>query len=93
MSEKVPFEQIEWIDAESDVSWENMEEVRKWSVKDFIATEVGWIIIENKKFVVITSQIGSDGTIGNRTKIPKKWIISRRKLKLEKPCRKRKSGS
>lgn len=94
MNEKVPLEQVDWIDAESECSWENTDDVKKWSEKDFIVTEVGWVIHENVKMIVITSQVGSDGSIGNRTKIPKKWIVGRKKLKFAKEykCR-RKSES
>jgi hypothetical protein len=78
---KYPLVMIEWYDAESEVTWEDPKAVAEWSKKDFIATEVGFLIHEDKNHIVLTSQIGSDGTIGNRTRIPKPWLKSRKKIK------------
>ena len=80
---KYPLELIEWYDAESEVSWGDPKEVLEWCKKSFIATEVGFIFYEDKNFIVMVSQIGSDGTIGNRTRIPKPWIKSRKKIKAD----------
>lgn len=80
---KYPLELIEWYDAESEVSWCDEDELMKFAKKDFISTEVGFVVYETKDRIVMVSQIGNDGTMGNRTRIPKPWIKSRRKLKDE----------
>lgn len=77
---KYPLEVIEWYDAESDASWSSPQEAEDWAKKDFVAFEVGFVFFEDKDHIAVTSQIGSDGTIGNRTRIPKPWIKRRRKL-------------
>lgn len=77
---KYPLELIEWYDAESEITWGDPADVRKWCKKHFIATEVGFVFYEDKDFLVMVSQIGNDGTIGNRTRIPKPWLKSRRKV-------------
>lgn len=83
-NKKYPLELIEWYDAESDVSWADPKDALEWSKKEFTATEVGFVFYEDKEKIVMTSQIGSDGTIGNRTRIPKPWLKSRKKIKEDK---------
>lgn len=77
---KYKLEIIEWYDAQADCSWAEEEDIDKWMKEDFIAIEVGWVIRETKNMLIITNCIGNDGSIGNRTKIPKVWIKSRKKL-------------
>ena len=79
---KYILEEIEWIDAESDNGWEEPHDVMKWCNEDTVISEVGWIFYEDKKILVIVSQLQYDGTLGNRTKIPQSLIVSRRKLKV-----------
>jgi hypothetical protein len=90
---KYCLELIEWLDAESDNGWEEPHRVIDWCKKDTVINEVGWIFYEDEKVLVIVSQLEYDGTLGNRTKIPKPWILSRRKLKVEKVCERSKSES
>lgn len=78
MIKKYKFVVLEWLDAESDQTWANEDEVSEWSKEDCIIHEKGWLVTKNKKYLVITNQITYDGMIGNRTKIPVKWI---RKIK------------
>lgn len=75
---KAPLSLITWIDAESDSDWEDSGKVKMWVEEDFIVYEVGWIVAESKKYIVICSQIAKDNDFGNRTKIPKKWILERK---------------
>ena len=69
---------IEWYDASAKADWADMTDVMEWSKEDFIVREVGWIIYESKNWIIISSQLADDNFVGNRTKIPKKWIISRK---------------
>jgi len=73
---------IEWYDAEADCSWAEEKDIDKWMKEDFLAIEVGWVIRETKDIICMCSSIGNDGTIGNRTKIPKPWIKSRKEIGL-----------
>ena len=75
-----PLYLITWKDAESDCKWQDMDEIKKWAEKDYVVRDIGWIIHENKKHIVICSQIGDEGGFGNKTKIPIGWVISRKKL-------------
>lgn len=73
---------IEWYDAQADCSWCEEQDIDKWMKDDFIAIEVGWIIRETKTHIVMCSSFGNDGSIGNRTKIIKPWIINRKSIKV-----------
>ena len=84
---KYSLEMLEWYDAESDVSWSDPNEVLKWSKKDFLVVEVGFVVYEDQDHIVLASQIGSDGTIGNRTRIPRPWLKSRKRIKADEPKR------
>jgi hypothetical protein len=75
---------VEWADAESHDDWQESEDVGKWiKEKNFICREVGWVLEDNKDMLVLTSQIGDGDLIGNRTKIPKPWIRSKKVLKIQ----------
>jgi len=77
---------LEWLDAESSMTWETESEVAKWLGQDCTIHELGWIVSENKTYLIISNQITYDGDIGNRTKIKKSWIRKKEyvSLKLEK---------
>ena len=74
---------VEWVDAQSDPAWGELVDIEKWANESYIVNEVGWLISETKKHIVMCSEIGSDGSMGNRTKIPNTWVISRKVLKLK----------
>jgi len=71
---------VEWIDAEADCTWSDMKDVDLWSKKLFKCREVGWVLEDNKEMLVLTSQLGDENLIGNRSKIPKPWLLSKKKL-------------
>ena len=76
---------IEWCDAEADCTWSDMKDVVEWGKKGaFICREVGWIIEDNDDMILLTSQLGDENLIGNRSKIPKPWIMSRKTLRWAK---------
>lgn len=77
---KYPLELIEWYDAESETAWESPSVVKKWGRKSYLVIEVGFIVAETKEHIIIANQISANGDIGNRTRIPKPWFKSRRKL-------------
>ena len=81
---------VDWIDTESEITWAEMRDVMDWSKKVFKCKEVGWIIEDSKDMLVLTSQLGDENLIGNRTKIPKPWIISKQVLSWTKPKSKKK---
>lgn len=75
---KYRLEIVEWIDAQSECEW--AVSIDDFNKSDLVITDVGFIVYEDRKSVVICSQISSDGDFGNRTKIPKPWIKSRRRI-------------
>ena len=80
-----PLYLIHWVDALSDIGWADKEKVMNWgSVDDFVISEVGWLIKETDKYLIITSQCSEDGDFGNRTRIPKGWVKHKKKLTIRK---------
>jgi hypothetical protein len=65
---------VEWLDAESDNTWGEVEEVEKWAQDDCTIYDIGWLVSVTKRYIVITNQLTYDGVFGNRTKIPRDWI-------------------
>jgi len=78
---------ITWIDAQSGAEWEEPDKVIKWNKDLYEVFEIGWEICSDKDYVTICSQIGNDGSLGNKTKIPIRWIKSKKVLN-EKPLQK-----
>jgi len=76
--------QLEWVDAESDSTWDTKDKITVWADKDCVIYEIGWLVAETKKYIVISNQITYDGDIGNRTKIPRKWIRKREVVTVRK---------
>ena len=72
---------ITWKDAQSDADWGEEVKVKEWATQDYLVSEIGWEIFSNKEYTIICSQIGNDGSLGNRTKIPKKWVVKKVCLK------------
>ena len=81
---KLTLEMVEWYDAESEADWVDQVEMDKWCDGMAMATDVGWIYEENNETLVIVSSFFGDGTFGNRTKIPKGMIKSRKQLCIRK---------
>jgi len=78
--ERYPLLLIQWKDAESDPAWASQDDMKKWIKEDCVCNEIGWVVGENKKYYIISNQILCDGTIGNRTKIPKNWVKKIKKI-------------
>ena len=78
---KFPLVFITWVDAESANGWSSQSEVKAWAAKDAEVKDIGWIVERNKKQLVLCSQIG-DSDLGNRTKIPLRWIRSIKKVRV-----------
>lgn len=55
MIDEQPVELIQWYDAQVDDSWDTVEKVMKWGDTSLIVTEVGWVIKETKKMLIIAS--------------------------------------
>lgn len=79
-STKFPLMFVVWKDAESDSEWGDARSVSRWAEKDALVYDIGWKVFENKKYMVICSQVGPDGDYGNRTKIPQGWILRKQKI-------------
>jgi len=76
---------IQWHDAHGSCEWAEKDEVDKYSKERTIVTELGWIVAEDDDVLVMTSQIASDSGYGNRTRVPKDMIISRKQLNIKMP--------
>lgn len=73
---------IRWVDACSDCNgWKDSDEALKWANgTQYIVETFGWILKENKEYILIAQQRG-DWTIENQTyqyanlmRIPKPWV-------------------
>ena len=78
---------LEWIDAASpadDISWWSEKEIIDWSAKfDSHIKSVGWIIQENKKFIILASEYDqANDCYAHPLRVPKPWI--RRRVDLTK---------
>ena len=80
---KFPLYLIAWKDAQSDNNWERFRRIKIWGKKYCFVYDIGWIIKENKKHLILCSQIGEDNDFGNRTKIPIKLIVKRQRIKFK----------
>lgn len=73
---------IEWHDAFADSRWMSKNEVDNWKKGEFIVAEVGWIMEETNKQIILASRYNpaDNGDIaqwGSLQKIPKPWIRKR----------------
>jgi hypothetical protein len=78
-----PFYWVEWVDPMSDTAWEEREKVEDWAKKQCLIIELGFVIYEDRKQIVLCNQFASDGEFGNRTKIPKVNIKKKQKLRVQ----------
>jgi len=80
-----PLIYIEWVDAATNSGWFTHEETREWINKDnWLVRQVGWILEENEKHIILAGRIEIDDTslLGQLCKIPKPWIVRRKIIKL-----------
>lgn len=80
---KHPLVYVEWIDAESDPEWGDAKSIEEWAEKECVIYDIGWMIARTKKYIVITNQFTHDSGFGNRTKIPRAWIKTIKKITLK----------
>jgi len=82
---------LQWADATSptDNTWRELEEAKRWAKDDdFWIEQVGWVLEENDKFILLASHksITKSGIqieqFGLLQKIPKTWIRKRKTIKL-----------
>ena len=82
---------IEWADATSPIdTWWTGEQALKWAEEEnYWVCQVGWIIEETPKYLVISSQKehtvtanDTDLRYAHILKIPKTWLRKRKEIKL-----------
>lgn len=78
---------IEWEDAQHDGRWMYKDEALTWAKKQtWIVSEVGWIMKEDKKEIILFSRrthpADSEEQFGQWERIPKTWIRKRKVLKI-----------
>jgi len=70
---------IEWHDAFGSHQWQTNGEIENWKKGEFIIREVGWVIEETKKQIILAGRNnvadnGDPEQWGSLQKIPKTWI-------------------
>lgn len=79
-----PLVYVEWVDASSNSGWFTYDQAEKWIEQpNWLVKQVGWIIRETKRHLILAGRLEVDDCelIGQLQKIPKTWIIKRKKLK------------
>ena len=69
---------VTWEDCMSNASWFfDKESVLEWAHKEneCICYDVGFLIVQNDREIILASRLGSNGHMGLVTRIPKKWVI------------------
>lgn len=79
MDKKFKLVYLEWNDAfEAPDTWMTIKRVEEWGKnEDWIVEEIGWILEENKKYILIANRRTKDGMYSSVMKIPKTWILKR----------------
>lgn len=80
---KYPLYVVSWKDAVSESSWEDPEKVKQWAEKDYIVQNIGWVVCQTKKYLVVCSEVTEDMDFGNKTKIPIGWIVNKQLISVE----------
>ena len=74
---------ITWVDAESWGSWHDDNDIKMRIDSETYWIEMsGWILFEDKKFIILSTKRSRDGLWGNIYKIPKAWVIKKKVIKL-----------
>ena len=73
--------EIYWIDAHRKDGWWNQKEINEWELNAGNVKQLGYVLKEDKEWLVIASAIGEDKTYLCTHRIPKGMIIKRRNLK------------
>ena len=74
---KDKFVKVIWHDACSRAAWQDLREIKDWidNDKGYLCENVGWVIDENKDFIVVCARkTDFDKTYGLCEKLPKKMI-------------------
>ena len=88
--DKYPLVYLKWIDATSEASWENLEDINN---DDFYVYNLGWIIKKTKKYTTICSEITQDGMFGLKTRVHNSWIKEIQEVKICPKKKKPKSST
>jgi len=80
---------IEWCDAIYNARWFHEDEVKQWAENsDFTIKEVGWVIEETDKYIVLgcgkkEADENTDVQYLGVHKIPKGWVKKRKIIKIK----------
>jgi len=72
---------VEWEDIVSDSSWMDDKEIEK--LEPVVCRSVGWLLKKTKKLVFLGASVTNDGSVGDRTTIPKNVIRSIKEIPYE----------
>jgi len=79
---------IEWTDAISSTqTWRTKGEILDWAKDvDYLVKQIGWVIEENDKYLILSSQMNTEGFLepqfAHTIMIPTTWIRKRKTIKL-----------
>lgn len=73
---------IRWADTESWTNWHDDDEViERIKSENYWVDMAGWILYEDKRFIIIATKHSRGGYWSNVYKIPTTWIGKRRIIK------------
>mgnify|MGYP001560157964 CR=1 FL=1 len=77
---------FEWVDAHGNTGWFSENELEKWAKDDWYCNDVGFLVKEEKGFLVLAQRhepmghANGEEQWGGLHRIPKTWIRNRRIL-------------
>jgi hypothetical protein len=75
---------VKWVDAKSRDDWHSREEAIADSLIDHIVISCGWILCEDKNYIVLLQSDSHDGKVAGWISVPKKWILEKQIYNIEK---------
>ena len=73
--------ELHWVDAHRKDGWRSDKEIEEWNEGDGYVRQVGFLLKEDKKWIIIAGGLGEDKTNLCVHRIPKGMIIKRRNLR------------
>ena len=65
--------EVEWIDAQTDVEIMTIEEVKR-TIRPISARSVGYLVLQDKDFIILSFTDFSDGNVAGHIVIPTEMI-------------------
>lgn len=67
---------IEWEDANHQGAWHTPIQAKEWweNKENYLCRNVGFLLHEDKKCVVVASRLAKDNDVGMLQRIPRNWV-------------------